>query len=109
MAWLDWLSADSVGVPEHAPPPDQLRQLVLYKYDTCPYCVRVIRIVEQLELKLEYRDTIRDRGVREELRSATGRGTVPCLFIDGQPLFESADIVAWLQAYSEQVPHAPRG
>ena len=25
---------------------------------------------------------------------------VPCLFIDGVPFHESADIVAWLQAYA---------
>jgi glutathione S-transferase len=31
------------------------------------------------------------------MTSVTGRGTVPCLFVDGAPMFESAEIVAWLE------------
>lgn len=108
MGFLDWLGSDTAAVPAGAPSPDQVRELVLFKYDSCPYCGRVARVVEKLGLKLEYRDTIRDRSATSELRAATGKTTVPCLFIDGQPLFESADIVAWLEAYAKNVPGAAR-
>jgi len=108
MGMFDWLNTERGTVPTHAPPPDQVRQLVLFKYDSCPYCARVARVIESLGLKLEYRDTIRDRTASSELREATGRSTVPCLFIDGRPLFESDDIIAWLQAYSDNVSEAAR-
>lgn len=85
-----------LGVPE----PDQPRELVLYKFDACPYCARVMRVVEQLDIALAMEDTRQDPSARRALMTQTGRTTVPCLFIDGQPLFESADIIDWLEAYA---------
>ena len=36
-------------------------------------------------------------------RALTGRATVPMLKIDGEPMFESADIVAWLRANHDRL------
>jgi glutaredoxin len=102
MGFLDWLGSDPTPVPEGAPSPDTERQLLLYKYDTCGYCARVQQTIDKLGLELEYRDTIRDLGARQELMERTGRGTVPCLFIDGEALFETTDIIAWLEAYAKR-------
>ena len=77
-----------------------VHELVLYKFDSCPYCRRVQRVIVDLGLPVEQRDTRLDRAHREALYRQTGRTQVPCLFIDGQPMFESADIIAWLQDYS---------
>ena len=90
------------AVPAHAPAPDQDRDLVLFKFDTCPYCVRVFRAADSLGLEIPMRDTKRDPSAREALIGHTGRTQVPCLVIDGQPLLESADIVAWLMAYASR-------
>jgi glutathione S-transferase len=49
----------------------------------------------------------RDRQHRSDLQAHTGRTTVPCLVIDDAHLFESADIVAWLEAYAKGVEGAP--
>ena len=84
------------------PSPDVRRALVLYKYDSCPFCYRVARAIRELGLDVPTRDTLMDRGAREELLAATGRTQVPCLFIDGVPLLESADIVDWLRDYADQ-------
>jgi glutaredoxin 3 len=77
--------------PEHT--------LALYKYDACPYCRRVMQVVDRLGLQdtIEYRDTRRDPKWRGDLQDRTGRTQVPCLFIDGEAMFESADIGDWLQ------------
>ena len=72
--------------------------LALYKYDTCPYCRFVYRALDELSVNIEYRDIRQERSHLESLMGATGRRTVPCLFIDGEAMFESADIVAWLRA-----------
>ena len=32
-----------------------------------------------------------------ELVRVGGKRQVPCLFIDGEPLYESLDIIAWLE------------
>lgn len=89
--------ARRLGVPA----PDQARQLVLYKYDGCPYCQRVLRALDELDVPVERRDTMRDGAARQDLRAITGGSQVPCLVIDGTPLLESADIVTWLRAYKQ--------
>jgi glutaredoxin len=58
-----------------------------------------MRDIETLGIsdQIEFRDTRQDPHWRTDLRSQTGRTQVPCLFIDGEPMFESADISAWLK------------
>lgn len=109
---IEWLkkmfgqSSSGAGGSEYSPPPgipapDQTRKLVLYKFDTCPYCIRVMRKINQLGIEgIEYEDTRRDPSARQRLLQQTGRTQVPCLFIDGVPLFESLDINEWLEAYA---------
>jgi len=98
MSWFDFLGSPR-AVPAHAPAPGGDRELVLYKFDACPYCLRVMRALKKLDVAVTLRDTMREPDARDALISATGRTQVPCLFIDGEPLFESADIVAWLEAH----------
>lgn len=84
------------------PSPDQDRDLVLYKFDACPYCQYVLGEARTLGLDLPQRDTRREPAAAEALRAATGRTQVPCLFIDGVPLLESRDIVEWLRKYVDR-------
>ncbi len=88
--------------PDDVPAPDTDRDLILFKYDTCPYCQRVMRHAKALGVELQMRDTMRDPGARKELVGHTGGTQVPMLLIDGVPLLESADINAWLDAYAER-------
>ncbi len=83
---------------EIVPPLEKLNGLVLYKFDSCPYCKVVMRVINHLNIDVEYRDTRMDRKWREDLLRRTNRTQVPCLFIDGEPMFESMDIVTWLKA-----------
>lgn len=85
--------SDSVSRKDQSPP----QNLVLYKFDSCPFCVRVMRVIEAHDLPVTYRDTRKDTGARQELIQLTGRTQVPCLLIDGKPMLESRDIVRYLQ------------
>lgn len=87
--------AHRLGVPS----PDQPRSLALYAYDTCPYCRRVYQALQGLGIEVPVRNTRADPLAAQELRALTGGSQVPCLVIDGQPLLESADIIAWLESY----------
>ena len=101
-------AAQSPSTVERIPTPTQaagspaaeeevLEGLVLFKFDACPYCRVVQRALQQLGLDIEQRDTRLEPRFREQLHRRTGRTQVPCLFIDNQPMFESLDIVAWLE------------
>lgn len=76
----------------------------LYAATYCPFCLRVMRAIEELGLeeRVEWRNTL-EPAHREALREATGRSMIPCLRIDNvetgesEWMFESADIVAYLK------------
>ncbi len=83
-----------------------MKQLALYYFDECPYCQLVLNSLDQLGLKSQVtlKNTRRDPSNREKLMKDTGRSTVPCLYINGIPMFESRDIVRWLTEYSQRTP-----
>ena len=71
--------------------------LVLYKADYCVFCRRVQRVVDELAIPLRYRDTWEEPQARQDLIALGGMSQVPCLVIDGRPLYESADIIRFLR------------
>ncbi|MCH3967911.1 MAG: glutaredoxin [Atopobiaceae bacterium] len=71
--------------------------LVLYKKDTCPYCRKVMQFIAQNGITLKKRDILRDPEAADELVRVGGKKQVPCLFIDGKPMYESDDIIAYLK------------
>ena len=71
--------------------------LELFKFDACPYCRKVLDHVAELGLEgIRLRDIHTEPGAADELIRRGGMRQVPALFIDGEVLYESADIVAWL-------------
>ena len=74
-----------------------MKKLELFKYDACPFCVMVMRVIQELNIKVEYCDIWENREHLQRLMNDTGRRTVPCLYIDNQPMFESRDIMQWLK------------
>ena len=71
--------------------------LELYYYPECPYCQRVLRAIkangyEGIVLKNIHADAEADA----TLVRVGGKHQVPCLLIDGDPMYESLDIIDWL-------------
>ena len=73
------------------------KHLVLYHFEACPYCVRVREYIEANDLDIPYRDIRLDSAAAEELGRVGGKTQVPCLFIEGKPLYESEDIIRYLE------------
>ena len=76
-------------------------KLKLYQFHSCPFCVKVRRMMKRLSLNIETRDAKNNQKFRAELESKGGRIKVPCLRIeknDGtvQWMYESSDINAYL-------------
>ncbi len=71
--------------------------LDFYYFDSCPYCQRVMRVIDELKISVNYMNIYENTNNMEKLIYITGKKTVPCLFIDGVPMHESSDIMEWLQ------------
>jgi glutaredoxin 3 len=69
----------------------------LFYFDECPFCQRVLRKISDLKLtKVKFKNVHSDRQNAEYHYKKTNRQTVPCLYIDDEPMFESLDINDWL-------------
>ncbi len=70
--------------------------LVLYYYPACPYCRKVTRFIDKNDIELELKNINKDKEAEATLIKVGGKRQVPCLFINGKPLYESDDIIRWL-------------
>lgn len=77
------------------------KNLSLYQFYACPFCIKVRRQIHQLNLPIEFRDIKKNLEFRSELAENGGRVKVPCLRIEEngevQWMYESNDINAYLQ------------
>lgn len=80
------------------------KKLELYFFEQCPYCQYVMQAlrVTGLEDKVTFFDIHEDVKNKQKLIKDTGKGTVPCLYIDGKPMHESRDIAAWIHNYAKE-------
>lgn len=86
----------------------KLKKLSLYQFTTCPYCLKVRRAMHRLNMNIPSRDTRKNAEYKAELQAGGGKTQVPCLRIengdgDVQWLYESSDIVKYLEALSGEV------
>ena len=102
--FIDWITRPSS--PNHAPEVQQAldaqtRDMALYEFRLCPFCVKTRRAIRRLGLNIETRDASRDARHKAELTEQGGQYQVPCLAIreGGQTrwLYESGDIISYLE------------
>ncbi len=80
----------------------QCQQLTLYKYQTCPFCIKVRQEMRRLSLQIDQLDAQHDQGNRADLISGGGQVKVPCLKItdtngSSQWMYESDAINQYLR------------
>lgn len=73
-----------------------LDNCVLYYRDSCPFCQRVLRFMDKAGVELGGMKSTDDPANLEELEKIGGKGQVPCMIIDGEPMYESMDIIQYI-------------
>ena len=78
--------------------------LVLYQFRTCPFCIKVRRVIKRLSLNIELRDAQHNQTHRDALQLGGGDIKVPCLRISNAAgedvwLYESDEIIAYLNKH----------
>lgn len=61
----------------------------------CPFCIKVEDFLARNGIEIPKRSISTDKDAERTLIEVGGKRQVPCLFIDGKPLYESDDIIAW--------------
>lgn len=70
----------------------------LYKKDVCPYCQKVMKFMTENHVEgVIMKDIIEDPKNQENLVKRGDMDQVPCLFIDGEALYESDDIIQYMK------------
>ena len=78
-------------------------KLELFMFESCPYCQRVFFEMERSgRTDVEMRNIHKDEDARKRLVTVGGKEQVPCLFIDGEPMYESLDIIDWLKKHPQE-------
>lgn len=58
---------------------NKTKDMVLYQFKTCPFCIKVRREKKRLSLNIETRDAQHNPQFREQLLQGGGKIKVPCL------------------------------
>jgi len=102
---VDWLTTPR-GIKRS--PDEQQRidkhtkNLVMYQFFTCPFCIKTRRAIKRLSPNTETRDALKNASSRQQLLEGGGVIQVPCLRIttedDGvEWLYESNEIIKYLE------------
>jgi hypothetical protein len=84
---------------EPAPTPAGLTgEMVLYVRNGCGFSQRTLNARANLHLaqKIRVRNVSEEPGALAELSRVAGDNQIPCLLIDGRPMFDSAEIIKYL-------------
>ena len=73
-----------------------VKKIVLYINATCPFCKKVLHALDEIDKSVQIKDISTDDNLREELVDIGGKKQVPCIVINGNPKYESSEIIQWL-------------
>lgn len=68
----------------------------LFVGTACPHCRKVENFLEENDIKIDIVNINEDRDAMMELIQKGGKRQVPCLFHDGEYMYESNDIIDFL-------------
>lgn len=69
----------------------------LFVGTACPHCRKVENFLEENNIELEIVNINENRDAMMELIQNGGKRQVPCLFHDGEYMYESNDIIEFLK------------
>ena len=80
----------------------ETKNLTIYQFEACPFCVKVRRFIRKNSLKINLKDAKNNKTFKSELVNEGGKHKVPCLKIakinsETIWLYESTEIIKFLK------------
>jgi len=80
----------------------QTKNLTIYQFEACPFCVKVRRFIRKNSLRINLKDAKNNKIFKSELVNEGGKHKVPCLKIEKinaktEWLYESTEIIKFLE------------
>lgn len=70
--------------------------LTLYYTPKCPYCKPVVAKIREKNIPVTLKNVSNNNAYYQELVNVGGKAQVPCLVINGRAMYESNDILNYL-------------
>lgn len=85
------------------------KKLELFYKDSCPFCHKVLDFMNENGIVVDLLDVVSEPANKERLIQVGGKSQVPCLFVDGEPMYESMDIINFLakEFHTDEPKFAP--
>jgi glutaredoxin 3 len=74
--------------------------LLLFYSSQCPYCHDVLNYLNKIHKQVPMKDVVTNHQAYEELANL-GQVMVPCLLIDGKPIYDSTAVIQWLSQHQD--------
>jgi len=59
-----------------------MKKIIIYTWSFCPYCIKAVSILDQEGIDYEEIEIFNNKEMLVNLKSKTGYGTVPQIFVD---------------------------
>lgn len=82
---------------------EQFYDITLYYSPRCPYSKKVLAYLKQNGITIPMKNVNADASAKKELLEQGGYLIVPCLIVDGNPIYDSSHIIEWLSENQEDL------
>jgi glutaredoxin len=76
-------------------------KLMLYYSGHCVYSKKVLNYLDQTQRKIPMKNVDISLEAKEELKKWGGTMIVPCLIVDGKPIYDANTIIEWLREHRD--------
>lgn len=83
----------------------KLQSMVLYYSPRCPHSQKVLSYIKSRQLAVPLNNVLADKNAKEDLKRIGGHAIVPCLVVNGTPIYNDNVIISWLADHQDQLPH----
>lgn len=82
----------------------RIQSIALYYSPRCPHSQKVLSYLNTTDLSIPLKDVTKSSVAKEELRETGGHLIVPCLIVNGSPIYNDHAIIEWMSDHHDQLP-----